>query len=182
MTCIVGMLDKETNKVIIGGDSAATNNYYSIEIRKESKVFKIGDFVIGCTSSYRMIQLLKFSFKPPEIGDRNIFEYLCTDFVNGIRECFKNGGFIQSYESGDERGGTFLVGYKDRLFRIDDDFSVSENISNFNACGSGDENALGALCALQDENISTVEKLTKTLAVCELLNKSVAKPFHFLTT
>ena len=71
MTCIVGYLDKKTKKVTIGGDSAGVAGL-DITIRKDEKVFKVDNFIIGCTSSFRMIQLLRFSFKPPEIKQKNI--------------------------------------------------------------------------------------------------------------
>lgn len=38
MTCIVAMLDKHTNKVIVGGDSASVTDS-NILIRNDSKVF-----------------------------------------------------------------------------------------------------------------------------------------------
>lgn len=93
MTCIVGYLDKKTKKVTIGGDSAGSSSN-RVTIRKDVKVFKNDDFVIGCTSSFRMIQLLRFSFKPPEIKLKDIYEYMCTDFINVVRNCFKDGGYI----------------------------------------------------------------------------------------
>ena len=60
MTCIVGMLNK--GKVIIGADSAGVSGL-DVQIRKDPKVFITGEFVIGCTTSFRMIELLQFSLK-----------------------------------------------------------------------------------------------------------------------
>src|SRR5574344_672715 len=125
MTCIVGMIDRKSNKVIIGGDSAASTNV-SVVIRKDTKVFKKGVFVIGCTSSFRMIQLLKFKLILPDMNNKDIYEYLCTDFIDAVRECFNEGGFLQKEPTGEETGGQFLIGYEDRLFIIDNDFQVGE--------------------------------------------------------
>ncbi|HRH83558.1 MAG TPA: hypothetical protein PK210_04910 [Bacteroidia bacterium] len=67
MTCIVGLVDQE--KVIIGGDSAATVGT-SISLWSDPKVFKIGDFIFGCEGSFRMIQLMKYKFIPPKSKPR----------------------------------------------------------------------------------------------------------------
>ena len=55
-------------KVYIGADSLGSNGFTQ-SIRKESKVFKNGEFLIGCTSSFRMIDLLKWKFNPPTVKD-----------------------------------------------------------------------------------------------------------------
>ena len=142
MSCIVGLVDK--NKVYIGCDSAGVCNDI-ITKRKDSKIFKNGDFIIGCTTSYRMIQLLRYSFKPPEINKKEIYNYMCTDFINEVRKCFKKGGYLQKYPAGDDLGGVFLVAHKDRLFFIDDDFQVGESHVGYQAAGGGEKFALGSL-------------------------------------
>ena len=58
MTYIVWFLDKKQKKVIIGGDSAGVAGL-NITVRKDVKVFEVGEFVIGCTSSFRMMQIIK---------------------------------------------------------------------------------------------------------------------------
>ena len=176
MTCIVAMLDKHTNKVIVGGDSASVADS-NILIRNDSKVFKNSEFVIGCTTSFRMIQLLRFTFKPPEIGEKDIYEYMCTDFIDEVRECFKRGGYSQHYSGGDEKGGTFLVAYRNRIFRVEDDFQVGETIYGFDACGCGQDIALGAMCALNGSKLTTSQKVMKALEAAECFSTGVARPF-----
>ena len=176
MTCIVGYLDKKTKKVTIGGDSAGVAGL-DITIRKDKKVFKVGDFIIGCTSSFRMIQLLRFSFKPPEIKSKNIYEYMCTDFINAVRECFKDGGYLQKYSDGDEKGGTFLVAYKNRLFRIENDFQVAESLNGIDAVGCGANYALGSLYILTKQNLTPKEKVLKSLETASFFSAGVRKPF-----
>lgn len=182
MTCIIGMIDKKRRKVIMGADSASSNGS-NIFIRKDKKIFKNGEFVIGCTSSFRMIQLLRFSFKPPEIKNKDIYEYMCTDFIDTIRECFKNGGFLQKNTDGDDKGGMFLVAYKNRLFKIEADFQVAENLNGIDSCGCGQDFALGALYScLNDASISTEEKINKALQAAEFLSIGVSRPFIIETT
>ena len=181
MTCIVGMIDRKSNKVIIGGDSAASTND-SVVIRKDTKVFKKGVFVIGCTSSFRMIQLLKFKLILPNINDKDIYEYLCTDFIDAVRECFSKGGFLQKEQTGEETGGQFLIGYEDRLFIIDNDFQVGETYDEFNSVGCGSDFALGCIYLLRDKKIPIENKIRQALEAAEYFSPFVKQPFIFETT
>jgi ATP-dependent protease HslVU (ClpYQ) peptidase subunit len=180
MTCIVGVIDKKNKKVVIGADSAGVCNL-DITHRKDVKVFKVGDFVIGCTSSFRMIQLLRFSFTPPTYHpDVDLYEYMCTSFINAIRKCFREGGFTE-IESSVERGGVFLVGYKDRLFEIEGDFQVGESYEDFSSVGCGGKYALGALSAI-GESLSPEERVKKALEVATHLSGGVRPPYVLETT
>lgn len=181
MTCIVGIVDKANNRVFIGGDSAGSTSS-NIFIIKQPKVFRNGDFIIGGTSSFRMIQLLMYSFMPPQINNKEPHEYMCTDFIDAIRECFKKGGYMKKETEGDERGGFFLVGFKDRLFKIEDDFQVSETLNGIDACGSGEDFALGALTALEGFDIPTDQKVLKALECAAFLSIGVSAPFKILAT
>lgn len=182
MTCIIGLVDNEFNNVIIGGDSAAIceNN---IIVRKDVKVFKNSEFIIGCTTSFRMMQILRFLFKPPKIN-KEIYEYMCTDFISEVRKCFKSAGYMQRDELGEERGGQFLVGYKNKLFVVDYDFHVGENLHGYDAIGCGGNYALAVLDYLNKEKkeMPAIDKATKALEVSENLCNGVKKPFEILRT
>lgn len=53
MTCIVGIINKAKGNVLIAGDSAAVSGI-DIQIEKQPKVFKNGEFIFGCTSSFQL--------------------------------------------------------------------------------------------------------------------------------
>jgi len=179
MTCIVGFIDKKNKKAIIGADSAGVSGL-DITIRKDKKVFKVGEFIIGCTSSFRMIQLLQFSFTPPKVYDKDIYEYMCTDFINTVINCFKEGGYLQKYSDGDEKGGTFLVAYKDRLFKVSDDFQVGEATQGYDACGCGDSYALGSIFNTNKTNANTI--VLEALKTAEYFSGGVCEPFFTYCT
>lgn len=182
MTCIVGMVDKLNKKVYIGGDSAGVDDN-EIVVRKDVKVFKNKDFIIGGTSSFRMIQLLRFSFKPPKINKKDIYKYMCTDFIDKVRECFYDGGYLQSYKNGDELGGVFLVGYKDRLFYIDEDFQVGESKVGYDTIGCGRDYAKGAITALiKYGNLTTKEIVKTSLKISSEHSTSVCGPYNIIST
>lgn len=176
MTCIVGII--KDDKVIIGADSAGVGGF-DITIRKDKKVFKNNGFAIGCTSSFRMIQLLQFSFKPPKIGEKELFEYMCTDFINEVRRCFTDGGYIQKYSDGDEKGGSFLVGINGRLFTVQDDFQISESVLNFNAIGCGYAYALGSIFSTQNTGLTEKKRLKIALKAASKFSAGVEPPFIF---
>ena len=193
MTCIVGMLNPQDGNIIIGGDSAAVTGM-EIQVEKQPKIFKNGEFIFGCTTSFRMIQLLKFQFQPPVIehggtgftsaskqAPVDIYAYMCTKFVDELRNCFKVGGILDT-QNGIEHGGTFLVGYKERLFRINSDFYVMETLDGFDAVGCGQQYALGAMKQLESTKLSVQAKLAQALETAAHFSGGVVGPFHFVTT
>jgi len=182
MTCIVGCIDK-SGRVYIGGDSAGVSGA-DVMIRKDTKVFKNGQFVIGCTTSFRMIQILKFKFKPPKIlATRDVYEYMCTDFIDAVRAAFGDNGFMQTAKHGDEQGGQFLVGYKDRLFEIGNDFQVGENLDGIASIGHGYKYALGAMHSILDNSaVKTYDRVRMALNAAVHFSGAVCEPYTILNT
>ncbi len=192
MTCIVGIIDKINNCVIIGGDSAGVSGL-DVSIRRDPKVFKVDKFIFGGTTSFRMIQLIMFSFQPPPferdaVGFRksdaveDLFQYMCTTFVDSLRECFKKGGFGGTTNLG-ETGGSFLIGYKNRLFFIDNDFQVGELEDGFCSVGCGEQYANATMKALSDNTkISAREIAREALKNASYYSGGVCEPFRFVDT
>ena len=91
MTCIIGLLDG--GKVYLGGDSCGSNGFM-YENCNRPKVFKVGEFIIGGTTSFRMLDLLEFSLVIPEgqpFANCNIDKFMRTVFVDTVRDCLKKG-------------------------------------------------------------------------------------------
>lgn len=87
MTCIVGYLNG--GKVFMGGDSAGTAGY-SQTIRADEKVFVKNKMIFGFTSSFRMGQLLRYSFEiPKHPKEKSDYEYLVTDFISAVKNVIK---------------------------------------------------------------------------------------------
>lgn len=172
MTAIVAIAEK--GKVWVGGDSAGVESSYRLVLRKDEKVFINGDLIFGFTSSFRMGQLLRYSFKPPEhpagISNR---EFMHTVFINAVRECLKSGGYAK-LESGQESGGTFIVGYKGSLYCVHSDFQVAEPRDNFACVGCGDELCLGSLCSTKGK---PEVRIRTALRIAERYSAGVRGPF-----
>ena len=181
MTCIVGLATK--HGVYIGGDSAGIAGL-SLNHRADEKVFINGGFVFGFTSSFRMGQVLRYAFKPPVITKgQSLPQFMATTFVDAVRESFKAHGFLKNI-NGEESGGTFIVGYKNKLFTIENDFQVAEQRLPYHAVGCGDQVALGALFTAVKDNNSyqsnpTAARNTVVIALkaAECFNAGVRAPF-----
>lgn len=170
MTCIVGLVDKGV--VYIGGDSAGIAGL-SISIRADEKVFHNGPFIMGFTSSFRMGQLLRYKFDPPlQTVSQNDMQYMVTNFIDAVRQCFANNGF------GDKDatiGGNFLVGYKGKLYNIESDFQVGLPAETFDAVGCGSDLALGALYASKDKKPE--DRIRLSLEAAAKFSAGVQGPF-----
>jgi hypothetical protein len=173
MTAIAGFVDH--GHVYIGGDSAGVAGY-DLTVRADSKVFRNGEFIFGFTSSFRMGQLLRYAFAPPvQKEGQEIFAFMVNDFIDAVRNCLKAGGFAKK-DSEVERGGTFLVGYRGRLFCIDGDYQVGEPVDGYDACGCGDTICRGSLYATQ--GMDPTARMNVALSAAERHSAGVRGPFH----
>ena len=180
MTCIVWIVDGKD--VLIWWDSAWVA-WTNIIIRKDPKVFKVWEFIFWCTSSFRMINILRFSFNPPKRKEwQDIYEYMCTDFVDAIRSTFKDKGYME-IDKHQESWGSFLVWVRDgkqwRLFNIEWDFQVGESVSNYNACWCWVYYALWSL--FSDNSINTKNRCENALKSAAHFSWGVEWPFNFIS-
>lgn len=174
MTCIAALVHE--GKVYMAADSAGVAGY-SLTRRADEKVFRNGPFVMGFTSSFRMGQLLRYSFKPPRRHpDDDIMKFMVNDFVDGVRKCLKDGGFATTKDEA-EIAGTFLVGYQGQLFKIEGDYQVGRSLEKFAACGCGEDLALGALHATRNAELHPAIRLKRALSAAAAFSAGVAAPF-----
>ena len=184
MTCIVGLVDKD-GTVYLGGDAAAVSGLFTSP-RKDPKVFVKGDFVYGYTSSFRMGDIIQYSFDAPEFNEHSqtLSEYMRTDFIDNLRSCFKSKGYAAN-EHGREEAGCFLVGTRGRLFRIDTDYQIGELLDEYCSVGCGDELALGSLhttnVSFQAGNIDPETRLTLALNAAAYFSGGVRPPFTIVS-
>lgn len=172
MTCIAAISHNGT--VFMGADSAGIAGL-SLTIRKDPKIYKVGNFIFGFTDSFRMGQLLGYKFDPPKhYDDKTIEQYMHTDFIESLRVTLRDGGFSRS-NNGEESAGTFLVGYKGRLFKVESDYQIGENVEPFDAVGCGAELAIGALFATKE--MKPEQRLNIALEAAEAFSAGVRRPF-----
>lgn len=175
MTCIVGIVGK--NHIYMGGDSAGVGGL-SLHIRADEKVFVKGNMIFGITGSFRMGNLLRFKLLIPEhpTGMDN-YEYMCTSFIDAIRDCFKAGGFAQRKDEVEEMDGAFVVGYKGQLYEIESDYQVGMLRVNYHAVGCGRDLATGAMFASQASKLPERQRIVTALEAAEQFSAGVRGPF-----
>lgn len=165
--------------VYMAADSAGVSGY-SLIVRRDPKIYSVGSFLFGFTSSFRMGQLLGYKFDPPQHpADVSIERYMNTVFIDALRETLKAGGYARA-NNGEETAGTFIVGYRGRIFRVESDYQVGENVAPFDAVGCGAEIALGALHATAD--LRPEDRLKRAMQAAEMFSAGVRSPFMFRTS
>ncbi len=180
MTCIVGITDGTT--VTIGGDSAGSDGWH-VSVRSDTKVFRIGPYVLGFTTSFRMGQLLRYSLRLGEPDTWDVDRFMSTSFIDAVRQCLKDGGYAMAGTKGQEEGGTFLVGVQGRLYAVHDDYQVGVAARGHDAVGSGYLAALGSLhttAAITERPIPTQERVQLALQASADLTGTVRPPFTVL--
>jgi ATP-dependent protease HslVU (ClpYQ) peptidase subunit len=174
MTCIVGIV--HNNKVYIGGDSCGSYSDNGPQhIIKTPKVFKVQEFIIGCTTSFRMIDLFTYHLEidrshPADSDDK----FMRTSFIEGVRNCLKEGEHER-----EGYGGNFLVGYKNHLYEVQSDYSVLNCEDWGNAVGCGEQASRGSLYSTRNEQDPRRRVLT-ALEAAEATTAGVRGPFIVL--
>ena len=184
MTCIIGIKDKD-GCLWMGADSLGSNGY-SKGVDKQPKIFKSKDtdnVLIGSTGTFRQLQLLRYSKIFPEVDlakkEKLDHEYMVTKFIPELQKVFSRGGVEEIYK-GIKSGGTFLIGHKDCLFKVQSDYSVLESADDYDACGSGEYFALGSLYSTK--HLKPKERIIEALKAAEHSSCGVQRPFVIINT
>jgi len=173
MTCIIGI--EHEGDVYIAVDSMSSNGHNS-DVILHKKVFRVGPFLIGYTTSFRMGQILEHSLLVREqTTEESDYHYMVVAFVEAVRTALKEFGFT-TIDNNNETGGDFIVGYKDAIYAIESDFQVNRSARGIKTCGAGESYALAAMMALQDLPIK--KRLREALTIASELSVFVTKPFY----
>lgn len=179
MTCIVGLT--HNGKIYLGADSAGISGL-DVVIRKDKKVFKNSEFVIGFTNSFRMGQILQYDLEPPEVNHDDMMVYMVKTFIPKLRQTLKDGGFA-AIESNKEHGGSFLIGGRGRLFNVQSDFQVGENLNGYMAIGCGESYAYGSLHTTElDKTLKPKWRIEQALNTAAFFSAGVYAPFNYVHT
>lgn len=175
MTCVVA-LRADDGRIIMGADSAGVGGY-AMQTRLDPKIYRVGEALIGFTTSFRMGQLLGYGLSlPAHRAEVPVENFMVTSFIDAVRTCLKNGGYARR-ENEAERGGTFLVAYRGRIFYVEDDYQVGESSEPYNAVGCGFDLALGSLHATGELGVPPERRITMALEAASRFSAGVRPPF-----
>jgi ATP-dependent protease HslVU (ClpYQ) peptidase subunit len=181
MTCIAGAI--KDGEVWIGGDAVSISREACVRVGVKSKVFTLGEFLIGSSGTVRTGQIAQFLFDVPKV-DGDLTAYLVKSFAPALRAAMKeNGGEIKVQSGADEMDGRLLIGVRGRLFTIDSGYGVFESRANYAAVGCADQEALAAMFTVNSllAGDATGEQIVKhgLLAAAEF-DSNIRPPFTIL--
>lgn len=137
MTCVAGLV--HDGKVYLGGDSAAVLDN-DLAVRNDPKVFRDGPYVIGFSGSFRVGQLARHAFDPPDPPIKNLTEFMVTTFVDSLRDTLKTGNVNELPDD-----TSLLVGVRGQLFEVGADWQIGEYCDGYTSIGCGANLAIGSL-------------------------------------
>jgi hypothetical protein len=174
---------------MLGADSAGVEEY-GMNVRGDAKIFTVNDTMIfGICGSFRMRDLLMHHVDIPKYNPNQYDsdrEYLVTEVIESIRQVFKDKGLTQTMDDTMEIfGGSFLLGFNKRLYTIENDYQLAEQLFPFHAVGCGADIALGSLYTTEHmpatKRPTPAMRLMMALEASERFSAGVRGPFNFLT-
>lgn len=147
MTCIIGYLDRLAQVGYIAGDSSRCS--FDVDFQDivfNSKVFTSvahPDILIGATTSFRHIDLLKYHdiFEGLKGSENLDYRFMVTNVVPRVHELFGNCWT----EDPNDNGANVIIVTPHALFEIQSDYSVISPSTNYIAVGSGKPYAMASL-------------------------------------
>jgi len=182
MTVIIGM--KANNKVYMGCDSVFLCGQ-QITRRSQSKLLIKDELLIGFTTSgSRILQVVNHKLKLPstrKLKTEELEGYLATIFCSKLYKLLDMERLLVNDSDRKDSEpcmspARLLIGIRDRLFEVGEDFDVSEIPTDYYAVGSGEPISLGCLEATtsllpqfgpEDHLIFALKTVTKHIAAIQ---------------
>jgi hypothetical protein len=155
MTVIVGYTDGKTYSV--GGDSGAFEESGLYQTTADAKVWRAGDWLLGGSGSFRIIETAKKS----GLGD-----------PFALRDHLKESNAIGDW--------SLLVVGRKFLFEIDQEFGVLRVKDNYAAIGVANTVAIGALAVLSMNKCDSLNAVKTALNVTARHHVNAVPPFTTL--
>jgi len=181
VTAIVGLV--HDRKVYIGGRSIP-EHAGMVHINARAKVIQLNGMLIGTAGSPRYRQIIQHHMtglrKPTP--DESMLRYLAVEFIPALRQALRENGFSKT-DAGQENSeySAMLIGYQGQLFRIECDFSILQWERDFDAIGSANSIAFGAMAALSPR-LAPEKRITRVLEIAAKFDPYVCPPFVIRNT
>lgn len=180
MTCIIGLEYKGC--VYMGSDAAMSDEDTITTCSPTEKLFIVNNsnIILGVYGSIRLMQTLHygFTFSTQQKVDESDEKYLIVDFIDELKSYLESKNVLLEDKLPDSE---ILIAFNKKLYRIDQEFQVFKTFNGYNAIGSGEYVAQGALEILKnDDQYSPEQKLIKALDTAVLHVQSVRGPYHIL--
>jgi 20S proteasome alpha/beta subunit len=181
MTCVVA-IEEPHGRVVLGADSATAGGS-TVRRASTPKVFVTHGIGYACAGSWRLINILRYDFVPPDHPPgMDPDEYMVVRWVNDMRARLSALGVMRAeHEEETTGGGVALIGYRGRAYHFDTDFQITRALDGHMAHGSGRDYALGSLDTTARLGIAAERRARLALTAAAELNWAVREPFTVLT-
>lgn len=180
MTCIAGAI--KDGEVWIGGDTVSISRNDQVRMGARSKVFIVGEFLIGSSGTVRTQQIAQYLFDPPK-PDGDLVAYMVKSFAVTLRATMKENGGEEIVNDNLEMDARLLVGVRGRVFTVDSGYGVFEAVANYAAVGCADQEALAAMFTanrILDEHVSGEAIVKHGLLAAAEFDSNIRPPFTIL--
>lgn len=180
MTCVVGLVDRTSGVVHMGGDACGSSEGDRVA-RGDAKVFQRGPFLLGVSSSFRVRDLLRYELPIGTAALRHPrgmtpAEYMVRRFIPAVRTLVE-AREVSALATADT---ALLVGYQGEVFTVYlEDYSVGHHDVGYAAIGTGEPYAMGALRALAAAapTVPPAERLLTALEAAAMFRGDVMGPY-----
>jgi 20S proteasome alpha/beta subunit len=168
MTTLVGL--QHDDWCIIASDSKTSFSNFGTDGSPIPKIAINKQYIIAGAGMVRGSNLAHLAFNPPRAPKENLDKFMVTKFIPALRKCFVQHGYDMK-ESSDiaQHDSEFIVAINGIIYQIDPSYSIERLGSKYYVNGSGFQFAMGALDALDanqidnhEDAIEAVEKAVKT--------------------
>jgi ATP-dependent protease HslVU (ClpYQ) peptidase subunit len=175
----------------MGCDSfIGTENMHILLPPEETKIFtlelklvgaKKEQMIFGFAGSFRSAQVIKYNLTLPVFDSDDItseMEYLVNYLVTDIKKIHRKNGILKDENGIEESEGCLLLGWRKKLYYIDDDYAVIPSITPYATIGSGEIVSYGSLHATLDTKLTAEDRINIALKSASTNNNFVREPFY----
>ncbi len=176
MTCVVG-IEAGAGRVVLGADSASVSGATVLR-SATAKAFTAHGIGYACAGSWRLINILRHSFVPPEHPeDCAPDEYLVVHWTAALRAHLTDVGALKkNSEVHGTNGGQALIAYRGGLYMLDSDFQIARDLPGYMAAGAGRDYALGSMATTATLGLSAARRVALALEAAAEHNYAVRGP------
>ena len=169
---------------VVGYDSRVTEDNSKIYTlpKDNGKLFKNGNYLIGCAGDLRAINILAYVFKPPVCSPTaygvRLDKFMTAVFIPELKKCFEEA----SYSKDGEHDSQLLVVINGTVYEIAEDYAWGRDESGVYTIGSGSSYAQGALLATLEtrkRTLGTAKSLVRqAITIASRLDPSTSPPIY----
>lgn len=176
MTCVVAL--NHEGRIYFGSDSAASDGE-TIDVVSKPKFIEKPDIIIGFCGSFRVAQIIEYYF-PFGNKAKKTEKWLHTKFIETLRNLLDKHG-ARDFQGGDllSNGSGLLVSINQKIYEVQQDFSIAHYDRGYAAIGSGASMALASLHSTEGL-IEPEERLLRALRAAGAFSVGCAPPYHII--